>query len=268
MPRAELADFLRTRRARLTPADVGVPSGQRRRTPGLRRDEVARLAHMSVDYYTRLEQARGPRPSARVLDTLAEALHLSLAERAHLFRLAGAAPVPPAEPVRRVRPHVAAMLHRVPGTAALVTDATYNAVAWNPLAEALLEGLRDEPNLARRHFLRLGPAESPETEAFGPIAAARLRAASARYPNDEPLSRLLSELFARSAEFRGLWDTHPVHTPGNRRKVLTHSELGRLRVNCDVLPMDEDDQQLVLVTADPGSPTAEVFARLGERHGS
>ncbi|NYH78801.1 transcriptional regulator with XRE-family HTH domain [Actinopolyspora biskrensis] len=268
MPRTELADFLRTRRDRLTPADVGVPAGQRRRTPGLRRDEVARLAHMSVDYYTRLEQARGPRPSSRILGTLAEALHLSWAERTHLFRLAGAGATPLTGPVRRVRPHVTAMLHRIPGTAALVTDATYSAIAWNPLAEALLEGLRDEPNLARRHFLRIGPDENSETEAFGPIAAARLRAASARYPDDEPLSRLLAELFASSDEFRELWGTHPVHAPGHRRKVLAHPELGRLRVNCDVLPIEEDDQQLVLVTADPGSPAAEVFARLPGRDGS
>ncbi|GAA4829940.1 helix-turn-helix transcriptional regulator [Saccharopolyspora rosea] len=262
MARAELAEFLRSRRARLDPASIGLPGRGPRRTSGLRREEVALLAHMSVDYYTRLEQARGPRPSPHVLGPLADALRLAPAERAHLFALAGASAPPPSSPVRRVRPHIAEMLRRLPDTAAVVTDAAYRVVAFNPLADALLGDLRGEPNLARRHFLRTGIVESSAAESFGRIAAARLRAAHARYSDDADLAHLLAELRARSPEFRELWEAYPVHAPGHRRKVLDHPEVGRIRVNCDVLPVPEDDQQVVFVTADPGSTAARAFRRL------
>ena len=131
--KAGVAGFLRDRRERLHPVDVGLPADKRRRTPGLRREEVADLAHMSVDYYARLEQARGPRPSPRILDALTGALRLTPAERTHLFQLAGTSPTPPAGPVRQVRPYVADLLRRIPDTAAIVTDATYGVIAGNPL---------------------------------------------------------------------------------------------------------------------------------------
>jgi transcriptional regulator with XRE-family HTH domain len=130
MARQELAHFLRARREGLGPLAVGLPADHPRRTPGLRREEVADLAHMSIDYYVRLEQARGPRPSPRILDSLAEALRLSGAERTHLFRLAGAHPPPPTSPVRQVRPYVVELLHRMPGTGAVVTDATYEQIVF------------------------------------------------------------------------------------------------------------------------------------------
>lgn len=123
------------------------------------------------------------------------------------------------------------------------------------------------PRAELADFLRLGTDANSGTEVFGPVATARLRAASARYPDDEQLRRLQAELFARSDEFRGLRGAHPVHAPGRRSKVLAHPELGRLRVNCDVLPTEEDDQQLVLVTGVPGSPAAEVLTELTERNG-
>src|SRR3954469_9558463 len=124
MPREELARFLRDRRGGLRPADVGLPGIGRRRTPGLRREEVAGLAAMSVDYYARLEQARGPRPSPRILDSLADALRLGEAERRHLFRLADTV-LTTQTPTRTVRPHVADLLRRIPDAGAIVTDATY-----------------------------------------------------------------------------------------------------------------------------------------------
>ncbi|MEU0970771.1 helix-turn-helix transcriptional regulator [Streptomyces sp. NPDC005917] len=270
MARQELARFLRERRAGLRPQTVGLSPGiVPRRTPGLRREEVAELAHMSVDYYTRLEQARGPRPSPRVLEALAGALRLPPAERSHLFRLAGSAAPPPAPmAVRRVRPHVARMLERLPDTAAIVTDASYGLVAWNPLAQLLLGGDlgRGTTNLARRRFLDQGRMyESSSAEEFGHIVVARLRRAAERYPHDAHLASLISELRARSEEFRRIWATHPVHAPGHRTKVLDHPELGRLRLNCDVLLVPEDDQEVVLVTADPGSPSACRIAELAER---
>ncbi|MER5520174.1 helix-turn-helix transcriptional regulator [Streptomyces sp. NPDC002763] len=270
MARQELARFLRERRAGLRPQTVGLAPGTvPRRTPGLRREEVAELAHMSVDYYTRLEQARGPRPSPRVLDALAGALRLAPAERSHLFRLAGSAAAPPAPTaVRRVRPQVAGMLERLPDTAAIVTDASYGLVAWNPLAQLLFGGDlgRGTTNLARRRFLgqgRMYPSSSAGE--FGHIVVARLRRAAERYPHDVQLADLLGELRERSAEFRRIWATHPVHAPGHRAKVLDHPELGRLRLNCDVLLVPEDDQEVVLVTADPGSVSAGRIAELAAR---
>ncbi|HEV7627432.1 MAG TPA: helix-turn-helix transcriptional regulator, partial [Streptomyces sp.] len=226
--------------------------------PGLRREEVAVLAHMSIDYYVRLEQARGPRPSPRILDSLAEALRLSGAERTHLFRLAGAHPAPPASPVRQVRPYVVELLHRMPGTGAVVTDATYDIIAWNPLAEALLGGPGADPNLARRRFLE----HYQSVGEFGHIAVARLRAAADRYPHDEPLARLLAHLRDESAEFTKIWNANPVHAPGHRTKTIDHPEAGRVRVNCDVLPIPEDDQQIVFITADPGTAAARSLRHL------
>ncbi|MEV5548277.1 helix-turn-helix transcriptional regulator [Streptomyces sp. NPDC052309] len=266
MARQELARFLRDRRAALRPHDVGLPTGVPRRTPGLRREEVAELAHMSVDYYVRLEQARGPRPSPRILDGLAGALRLTPAERSHLFRLAGTSAPPPATgAVRRVRPHVARMLRRLPETGAIVTDAAYGIVAWNPLARALLGGDLGQrtTNLARRRFLGEGRMyESSGAEEFGHIVVARLRRAADRYPHDPRLAALLAELHAGSAEFRRLWETGPVHAPGHRTKTLDHPTAGSLRLNCDVLLVPEDDQEVVLITADPGSPSARALRRL------
>ncbi|MEU4482548.1 helix-turn-helix transcriptional regulator [Micromonospora sp. NPDC023966] len=258
----ELAWFLRQRREDLRPADFGLPAGPRRRTPGLRREEVAQLAHMSVDYYARLEQARGPHPSPRILDALADALRVSPAERTYLFRLAGATPAPPAGPVRQVRPHMVNLLRRIPEAAAVVTDASYDVIAFNPLADALLGNLRQEPNLARRRFLGLGSYESSSAEEFGHIAVARLRAAADRYPRDERLARLLTGLRAASPEFTEIWNTNPVRAPSHRIKTITHPQLGPLRLNCDVLTIP-DDQQVVFITADHGTPTARALRHLG-----
>lgn len=267
MARAELARFLRDRREDLDPGDVGLPAGPRRRTPGLRREEVADLANMSVDYYVRLEQARGPHPSPRILQGLAEALRLSAAERSHLFRLAEANPAPPPGPVRAVRPYVADLLHRLPETAAVVTAATYDVVAFNPLAEALLGDLRREPNLARRRFLGLRSYENSSAAEFGSIAVARLRAAADRYPRDRRLAALLAELRAGSDEFVSIWRDNPVRAPGHRVKTITHPGLGPLRINCDVLTIPEDDQQVVFITADPGSPSARALRHLARTPG-
>jgi transcriptional regulator with XRE-family HTH domain len=262
MPSRELARFLRERREDLRPVDVGLPAGPRRRTPGLRREEVAGLANMSVDYYVRLEQARGPHPSSRILDAVTGALRLTPAERTHVFRLAGVNPEPPDGPVRQVRPYVVDLLHRMTGSAAIVTDASYDVIAWNPLANALLGDLETEPNLARRRFLRTGRYESSSSEAFAPIVAGRLRASAARYPRDEQLAQLLAELRAGSEEFVAAWDANPVRAPGHRVKTMTHPEVGPLRVNCDVLAVPDDDQQVVFITADPGTSSARALGRL------
>ncbi|MFD4640117.1 helix-turn-helix transcriptional regulator [Lentzea sp. NPDC058436] len=256
MPRHELARFLRDRRTALRPPEKGAD----RRTPGLRREEVAELAHMSVDYYTRLEQARGPRPSPTILEGLSQAFGLAPAERSHLFRLAGALAPPGSSVTRNVRPHVAAMLERLPQTGAIVTDAAYDVVAWNPLAEALL-GVGT--NLARRRFLGEGHRyESTSAEEFGHVVVARLRRAADRYPHDARLTSLIADLHAGSEEFRRIWRTRPVHAPGHRTKTVRHPEAGTLHLNCDVLLVPEDDQEVVLITADPGSASARALSRL------
>lgn len=258
MSRAELAAFLRDRRARLHPADDGP-----RRTPGLRREEVAVRASMSVEYYTRLEQGRGARPSARILESLSRALELDAADRTRLFALAAAAPTPPATVPRDVGPHVVELLHRIPGTAVIVTAATYDVVASNALADALLGHLGTEPNLARRFFLD-GRHWSSDTDGFAEVAVARLRAAATRYPSDRGLTTLLAELHAGSALFRELWAAEPTRTPGHRTKTVDHPVAGRLRVDCDVLLVPEDDQQVVLVTARQGSPDEQALRGLLE----
>ncbi|GAB6899349.1 helix-turn-helix transcriptional regulator [Kineosporia succinea] len=261
MPRTELARFLRDRREGLRPADAGLPTGRRRRTPGLRREEVAELAGMSVDYYARLEQGRGPRPSAGVLEAVGGALRLEPAERIHLFRLAGSAPQAPPGPTRSVRPHVVGLLGRMPGTAAVVTAANYDVVGWNPLAAALL-GPQEGCNLARRRFLTEAGATAASAPEFAEIVVTRLRGAAVRYPHDAALSALLSELHDGSEEFRELWQRNPVRLPGHQVKTPEHPELGRLRLNCDVLAVPEDDQQVVFITADPGSATERALRHL------
>jgi transcriptional regulator with XRE-family HTH domain len=263
MARQELARFLRDRREELRPADVGLPTGPRRRTPGLRREEVAGLAHISVDYYVRLEQARGPHPSPRILDAVTGALRLTPAERTHLFRLAGTHPTPPAGPSRQVRPYVADLLRRIPEAAAIVTAASYDVIAWNPLAHALLGNLSEQPNLARRRFLQpAGHEQGTGAEEFGHIAVSRLRSAADRYPRDAALAGLLAELRAGSAEFVELWDTNPVRAPSHRVKTIIHPEIGPVRVNCDVLAVPDDDQQVVFITADLGTPAARALRHL------
>ncbi|MFE3600370.1 helix-turn-helix transcriptional regulator [Streptomyces sp. NPDC059096] len=270
MDRRELAGFLRSRRERITPADVGLPAGRRRRTPGLRREEVAHLAFISTEYYTRLEQARGPRPSREVLAGLARALRLPDAERAHLHHLAGAPPGPPAGPSRDVRQSVLDLLDRLPHTAAMVLSATYEVIAWNELAAALLEDFsplpRQERNLVRRAFL--APERRPllrdpiDVEMFARAAARRLRAAAARYPDDPEVATLVRDLLAGSAEFARLWDSHDVRAEPALRKTLNNSLLGPVTVNCDLLDIADRDQQVVLYTAEPGSPAEEAFRLL------
>ncbi|GAA2770180.1 helix-turn-helix domain-containing protein [Nonomuraea dietziae] len=178
MNREELAEFLRSRRARVTPREVGLPESGRRRTPGLRRQEVAQLAGMSIDYYIRLEQGRGPHPSRQVLNALSRALMLSADERAYLFHLAGQALEP--ERLRGDVPrsilHLIAFLEEVP---AYVLDAKYDILAWNPMAAALMGGLdsrpRDDLNVIRWVFRSPDLAEHLSDEEKGRFAPRRCR---------------------------------------------------------------------------------------------
>ncbi|MGW8066890.1 helix-turn-helix transcriptional regulator [Streptomyces ziwulingensis] len=271
MDRRELAGFLRGRRESITPADVGLPAGPRRRTPGLRREEVAQLAFISTEYYTRLEQARGPRPSREVLAGLARALRLSDAERDHLHHLAGAPPGPPAGPSREVPHSILDLLRRLPHTAAIVLSATYEVIAWNDLAAALLEDFsplsRRERNLVRRAYLTPPSRERPlydpfDAEAFARAAARRLRATAARYPDDPEVTTLVGDLLSGSVEFARLWAAHDVRPESTLRKTVNHPLIGPITINCDLLDVTDQDQQVVLYTVEPGSPAEQALRLL------
>lgn len=271
MDKQELGAFLRSRRERLRPEDVGLPSGPRRRTPGLRREEAAVLAHISTEYYVRLEQGRAPRPSGEVLAGIAGALRLTDAESDHLHVLAGTAPTRTRLHRRDVRPSILTLLERLPQTAAFVTSAVFEVLAWNDLAAALMEDFaartpRDR-NLARRAFL--GPARSDaelygisDATEFRQQAVMELRSALARYPADPAVTGLVDELLDGSAEFARLWERHDVQAAPMLTKTFRHPVVGEITVDCDSLTLTDRDQHLVLYSAPAGSPGADALALL------
>ncbi|MFD4767501.1 helix-turn-helix transcriptional regulator [Streptomyces niveus] len=271
MDKQELGAFLRSRRERLRPEDIGLPSGPRRRTPGLRREEVAVIAHISTEYYVRLEQGRAPRPSAEVLAGIAGALRLTDAESGHLHTLAGTAPTRTALHRRDVRPSILALIERLPQTAALVTSAVFEVLAWNDLAASLMEDFAAlapaDRNLARRAFL--GPAH-PGATLYGVTDPAEfrhhvvmsLRPALARYPSDPAVTGLVDELLAGSPEFARLWERHDVQAAPMLTKTFRHPVVGEITVDCDSLTLTDRDQSLVLYTAPRGSRDGEALALL------
>jgi transcriptional regulator with XRE-family HTH domain len=227
----------------------------------LRREEVAERAHISLDYYRRLEQARGARPSPLVLQALGHALQLDRADVQRLFRLAGHEPPAARVVPRALRPHVADLLERVGPAAAIATAADYEVIAANPQAGLLLPDLTVGTNLARR-FFRDGLAWSSTGDDFAEVAVARLRAAATRYPADDDLRRLVAELRAASAWFADLWDREPTSLPGRRHKTIAHPDLGAVPVTCDILLVPDDDQQVVFLTPEPGTAAAVALHRL------
>ncbi|MEU6536461.1 helix-turn-helix transcriptional regulator [Streptomyces sp. NPDC047000] len=271
MDKQQLGAFLRSRRERLRPEDVGMPSGPRRRTPGLRREEVAVLAHISTEYYIRLEQGRAPRPSGEVLAGIADALRLTDSESDHLHVLAGTAPTRTRLHPRDVRPSVLTLLGRLPQTAAFVVSAVFEVLAWNDLAAALMEdfaGLAPQDrNLARRAFLG---SERAGTTLYGIVDATEfrhrvvmeLRAALARYPADPAVTGLVGELRDGSPDFARLWERHDVQSAPTLTKTFRHPVVGEITVDCDTLTVADRDQHLVLYSAPPGSPGAEALALL------
>ncbi|MFC7548333.1 helix-turn-helix transcriptional regulator [Plantactinospora sp. GCM10030261] len=268
MHRDQLAAFLRDRRAQVRPADVGLPVGSRRRTPGLRREEVAQLAGISVDYYNRLEQARAPRPSRQVLGALGRALRLHPNERAHLFRLAGEPPEPPNRPTGEVPTGIRHLLDLLTDTPAYVIDARYELLAWNPLAAVVLgdpdDWAPDERNLAWRCFLGSPPADftDPHVVAFAAECVADLRAATIRYPDDPVISELLTTL-SDVPEFHRLWRRHQVCVPSVATpQRFVHPAVGAVHLTREVLELPEHGQRLMLHTATPGSRSADALRLL------
>jgi transcriptional regulator with XRE-family HTH domain len=272
MNRQDLATFLRTRRARLQPADVGLPEAGRRRTPGLRRQEVAQLAGMSVDYYIRLEQARGPHPSRQVLAALARALMLSADEREYLFRLAGQSPPQAARPSRDISPGLRSLLDGMPGNPAYIVDAKYDILAWNHLATYFIGDLSGHPetdrNMIRWMFRQPAaamPWTDPQTERFIRATVADLRASYGRYPADSGLRELITELLGMSPEFARMWETHDVETRRPLHKRVDHPLAGPLEFECQILHVGDSGQRLIVYCAEQGSPAQAGFAILAER---
>jgi transcriptional regulator with XRE-family HTH domain len=264
--RNELAGFLRRCRTRLAPSDVGLPQGARRRTPGLRREEVAQLAGMSTDHYTRLEQARGSRPSRQMLTAVARALRLTDDERDHLFHLAGEEPPSNRAPTEHVRPGLLLVLDRLTDTPAQVVSDRGDVLAQNAMAKALHGDASARPeaerNVVWRYFTDPAARElfPPEERDRGArTAVADLRATLARRPDDARLAALVRRLRARSEEFAALWDTHDVAVRRSDVKRFQHPVVGPLELDCEVMLSPEHDQRLVIYTARPGS---ESYDRL------
>lgn len=269
MDRIAFAAALKSYRSRLSPADVGLPAGTRRRVPGLRREEVASQAGISVDYLVRLEQGRGPTPSGQVLAALARALRLSDDEREHLFHLVGAAPPRPGHIVSVPRASTLRLLDRVTDLPVVLLDAKGDVLAWNALATALLGDFSSWPlsqrNLAWQRFLGGGgrvSGDPEENERTAVETVAALRLVAARYPDDPGLARLIDELRTGSPLFARQWEEGPVAERRASRKTVNHPELGRLVLDCEALHVADVDQTLVVYSAAPGTPEAEALALL------
>ncbi|MEW9533174.1 helix-turn-helix transcriptional regulator [Microbispora sp. NPDC049125] len=269
MDRNQLADFLRTRRARLQPRDAGLPEGLRRRTPGLRREEVAQLAGMSTDYLIRLEQARGPQPSRQILNALARALLLSTDERNHLFHLAGETPAPSSGPRRDVPTGIVNMLAGLEDVPAYVLDAKYDILAWNRLAGVLMGNLDTQPpedlNVIRWIFRSPDVEEhlcDDERGTFARASVMDLRAAAGRYPDDRGIQRLVAEMLACSPPFAELWAAHDVAVRRDQRKRVDHPVVGVIEVDCQVLRVPDRDQRVVIYAPVPGSRSHEALREL------
>uniref|UniRef100_UPI003F494E9D helix-turn-helix transcriptional regulator n=1 Tax=Nonomuraea bangladeshensis TaxID=404385 RepID=UPI003F494E9D len=266
---AEFGRAVRRWRDRVSPEVVGLPVGGHRRAAGLRREELALLAGISVDYLTRLEQGRAANPSAQVVDALARALRLSPAERAHLFGLAGLAPPGPRTVPAYITPSVQRLLDRMSGTPVAVYDASWTLLMANPPYAALMgdpSGWRgDQRNAVWRQFL--GPStrvrHTPESRrALESALVADLRAAAARYPADQRLRRLVAELRAGSDRFAELWDSGAVGHHEAARKTIDHPHAGALTLDCDVLTVSGSDLRIMIYTAEPGTVDAERLALL------
>ncbi len=270
MATTELGAALRLWRSRVSPDAVGVRTGGRRRTPGLRREELAQLAGVSVDYVVRLEQGRSSTPSAHVVEALARALRLDSDQHSHLFDLAGL--VPPGAHIvpRHITPTVHRMLDRHTGTPVAVFDAAWNQLLANPLYDALMgEWHGDDRNAVWRNFVGAGNRvrHTPESRAALQAAqAADLRRTAGRYPRDLTLQALIARLRHTSARFEELWTAGVVGEHHAARKTVDHPQVGALTLDCDVLTVAGSDQRIMIYTAEPGTPDAarlELLAVVG-----
>jgi transcriptional regulator with XRE-family HTH domain len=276
MERRELADFLRRVRERLSPQDVALATGPRRRTPGLRREEVSQLAGMSADYYMRLEQARSTQPSTQLLASLARALRLTEDERDHLYLLAGHRPPAGRQAGSHVRPGLLYLLDQLDHTPAHILSDLGDLLAQNRMAEALFGCVctvkEPDRNIVLRWFTdpvvrEAYPAE--ERDHYSRVHVADLRAAVGRRKNDPVAAALVERLRAASEEFAALWELHEVAVRRGSRMRVIHPSLGPIEFDCETLLTPTEDQHLVVFTPPPGSGGTdylELLRVLGPEH--
>jgi len=266
----DLGPLLKSWRARRSPIDVGLPSGGSRRAVGLRREELAAIAGLSVDYVVRLEQGRARNPSDQVAAALARALHLDDAERDHLFRLAGLLPPSNRAVSSHIPPSVQRLVARLGETPVAVFTASWDLITWSPLWGALLgepggglSGL--DRNIAALAFglasredgmgSRVRHADGGDH--FRRSIVGDLRRVQGRYPDDRRLDSLIEQLLSRSPEFAELWATGAVGEHQSERKTVVHPLVGELEVDCDVFSVAGADLRIVAYTVAAGSPEAE-----------
>jgi transcriptional regulator with XRE-family HTH domain len=281
---SELGKTLHAWRDRVTPAEAGLPVNGVRRAPGLRREELAQLAGLSVDYVVRLEQGRSSSPSTQVLTSLARALRLNDAERDHLFVLAGQAPPAPGRISTYIPPGVQRLVDQLDGAPLSVADASWTMISWNSLWAAMLgdpSGLRPrERNIVWLHFTGRAGAlddgsdgtyvaghgrvrQTPEqAERFKLAMVTDLRAAVTRYPKDPDLQAFVADLRAESPEFATAWDSHQIAFHGSDHKTVEHPALGPIVLDCDVLTVPGSDLRIVVYTAPQNSEAAEKLKLL------
>ena len=281
--RAEVREFLMSRRAKVTPADAGIAAGANRRVAGLRRTEVALLAGVSVEYYAKLERGAIAGASASVLEAIAEALQLDDTERAHLFDLARAADgIPTSGRARRrvtrvsvSRPSLLWALDAITDGVAFVRDQQQDLLATNALGRVFYRQLIGDggrtPNMARFQFLDPASREFyPDWDLFAQMCVDVMRAEAGRDPHDRGLQDLVGELSTRSEVFRRLWGAHNVRTHGTGTKRFHHPDVGELVLAYEELAITAEPGLVLLVyTAEPGSPSAErlrLLASLAADH--
>ncbi|CAL9664881.1 helix-turn-helix transcriptional regulator [Streptomyces sp. enrichment culture] len=262
--RAGLAGFLRNRREALQPEDVGMPRGRRRRTTGLRREEVATLCNMSADYYSRLERERGPQPSPQMLASIAQGLHLSLDERDHLFRLAGHNPPPRDSSSEHISPGLLRVLDRLHDTPAEIVTELGETLRQTPMGVALTGDTTQYTGPARSSGYRWFTDPSardlyaPEQHAFMTrMYAAGLRAIVTLRGPDSRAAYLADLLLDSSEEFRRVWDDHEIGIRPREVKHFVHPEVGALELNCQRLIDPDQAHSLMVYTAVPGTESYE-----------
>jgi transcriptional regulator with XRE-family HTH domain len=267
--RGGLAGFLRRRRESLQPEDVGLPRGRRRRAIGLRREEVALLCHMSTDYYAQLERERGPQPSAQMLASIAQGLHLSLDERDHLFRLTGQNPPPRGPASEHISPGLLRIFDRLDDTFAEIVTELGETLRQTPQSVALTGDLTSYTGPARSIGYRwfMDPAArqlyAPEDHAsLTRMFASSLRQIATLRGPDSRAAEIADLLLARSEEFRAVWDDHEVGVRPNDVKSFVHPEVGALEVACQSLVDSDQSHRLVVYTAVPGSESYEKLQLL------
>jgi transcriptional regulator with XRE-family HTH domain len=266
---SELGMTLRSWRDRLSPGELGLSADARRRARGLRRQEVARLAGVSVDYLIQLEQGRATGPSPQVLAALSRALRLTETERGHLFRLAGQS-APDERHIRDTPPgSVGRLVKQLEASPAAVYDVRWNPVSWNAMWAAVMGDPLDRPesqrNMAWRYFTGLPVRvvrSVREQLGYEEAIAADLRSSFGRYPGDRRLAQLIADLHDASPRFRRLWESHHVGVYEQERKTIEHPELGLLHLDCDVLTTYRNDLRVVVYTAVPGSESSRQLEML------